>query len=429
MIYVVQPGDSLWSIARRYGMSVEQLARENVIPDSNRLVVGQVLVITTNRYVVQPGDSLYRIAQLFQTTPQQLAQTNNILLTTPLQIGQVLQLPSLPKPQIETLAFIEPSRQPLAPALDMAAREAGPVLTYLALFSYRAQRDGSLIPPPAVEDITQIAQQTATELSLVISNLEEGAFSASLGQAILQSQAVQQLLIENIIELVEAIPGSTNVLFDFEHLRSADRTAYVQFLADATEQLNEVGATVAVALAPKTSAASSSEWNIAHDYEAIGRVVDFVMLMTYEWGYSGGPPMAVSPLSEVRKVVEYALTVIPANKIMLGQNLYGYDWTLPYVAGGPYAEALSPQRAIQTALIHNTAIQFDERAQAPTFQYRAASGAMHEVWFEDARSIQQKFNLIKEFGLRGIGYWKLGLPFPQNWLLLDENFIIRKKGD
>jgi spore germination protein len=51
----------------------------------------------------------------------------------------------------------------------------------------------------------------------------------------------------------------------------------------------------------------------------------------------------------------------------------------------------------------------------------------HIVWFEDARSIQAKFNLIKKLGLRGISYWKLGLPFPQNWLLAEDNFDIVKK--
>lgn len=429
MIYVVQQGDTLWAIAHRFGLQVNQIASSNGVADPNRLAVGQALVLETNSYVVKPGDSLWRIAQLFQTTPQELAQLNNISVSSTLQVGQVIQLPQLTKTDTETLAYLEPRGESLAPALQTSTKEAAPWLTYLALFSYQAMRDGSLQPPPAIQEAAQIARETNTEMSLVVSNLAAGAFSAELGRDILQSLAVQQLLIENIIEEAETVPNTTNILFDFEHLRSADRVAYVRFLEDATEQLNELGYTVSVALAPKTEATAGTEWNIAHDYEAIGRAVDFVMLMTYEWGYSGGPPMAVSPLPQVREVVEYALTMIPANKIMLGQNLYGYDWTLPFVQGGPYAEALSPQRAVQTAILNNAEIQYDERAQAPFFRYRAQNGLIHEVWFEDARSIQMKFNLIKELSLRGIGYWKLGLPFPQNWLLLEENFNIRKKSD
>lgn len=112
---------------------------------------------------------------------------------------------------------------------------------------------------------------------------------------------------------------------------------------------------------------------------------------------------------------------------MMGQNLYGYDWTLPYVAGGEYAKALSPQAAIDLARNRNAAIQYDYKAQAPHFDYTDDAGRQHKVWFEDARSIQAKFDLIKELDLLGISYWKLGLPFPQNWLLIEDNFNVVKK--
>src|SRR5699024_6234617 len=146
-----------------------------------------------------------------------------------------------------------------------------------------------------------------------------------------------------------------------------------------------------------------------------------------EWGYSAGPPMAVSPINEVRRVLEYALTEIPANKILMGQNLYGYDWTLPFEQGKSFARAVSPQQAIRIARENNAEIQYNEGAQAPFFRYVDKEGKQHEVWFEDARSIQAKFNLAKELNLRGIAYWKIGLSFPQNWLLLDDNFTIMKR--
>lgn len=136
--------------------------------------------------------------------------------------------------------------------------------------------------------------------------------------------------------------------------------------------------------------------------------------------------MAVSPIGPVRDVLEYAITEMPPSKITMGQNLYGYDWTLPFVEG-TVAKALSPQAAIQLAADYNAEILYDQKAQAPYFKYTDSEGRLHEVWFEDARSIQAKFNLIKELNLRGISYWKLGLAFPQNWLLLADNFHITKR--
>jgi spore germination protein len=183
---------------------------------------------------------------------------------------------------------------------------------------------------------------------------------------------------------------------------------------------------MSTALAPKTSAGQKGKWYEGHDYRAHGQISDFVVIMTYEWGYSGGPAMAVSPIDQVRRVLDYAVTDIPSNKILMGQNLYGYDWTLPFVQG-TVAKAVSPQAAIQLAARHNVPIQYDTKAQAPHFRYRGEDGKQHEVWFEDARSIQAKFDLIKEMNLRGMSYWKLGLPFPQNWLLIVDNFDVVKK--
>ena len=55
-----------------------------------------------------------------------------------------------------------------------------------------------------------------------------------------------------------------------------------------------------------------------HDYAAVGAAVDAVLLMTYEWGYTYGPPMAVAPLPNVQAVLDYAVTAILPKKILLG---------------------------------------------------------------------------------------------------------------
>ena len=136
--------------------------------------------------------------------------------------------------------------------------------------------------------------------------------------------------------------------------------------------------------------------------------------------------MAVAPLPNVRQVVEYALTEIPAHKIWLGVPNYGYDWPLPYVQGKTKATSISSQQAVALARTYGADIQYDDRAQAPYFHYTARDGIVHEVWFEDARSIQAKLALIPEYGLTGAGYWNLMRSFPQNWLVLSSLYQIRQ---
>ncbi|MCH7322283.1 glycoside hydrolase family 18 protein [Solibacillus sp. MA9] len=418
----------MWGIARAYGTTVQEIVTANQIPEPDRLVVGQALVIPIwgQFYVVQAGDSLWSIGQRFGINYLTLAQMNGINPNAPLMIGTRLFIPPIPKTTAEILAYIEPRGDEVSDALVDEARATSPYLTYLALFSYEARRDGSLKVPP-IKPLPTVAAKNNAAIAMVISNLEDFQFSSELARDIFQSVAVQDVLFDNIIEEAQHIGNVSDIHFDFEKIPGDQREAYNNFLRRAVERMHAEGYTVSTALAPKTSSNQPGEWVAGHDYEAHGKIVDFVMLMTYEWGYSAGPPMAVSPLPEVEKVVQYALTVIPSKKIILGQNLYGYDWTLPFVQGGPYAEALSPQRAIELAKRYHAAILYDYTAQAPYFNYTDDEGRSHIVWFEDARSIQAKFNLVKRLYLRGVGYWKLGLPFPQNWQLIGSNFNVVKK--
>ncbi|GGA70677.1 glycoside hydrolase family 18 protein [Ornithinibacillus halotolerans] len=426
-IHVVNQGDSVFSIANTYGSTTQAIIDANELDAPNQLVVGQALVIPIvgQFYFVQPGDSLYTIANRFGMTYQELARINNIPINGTLPIGLRLYIPQRPKSDIISNAYVEPIGGTVSETLENAARKNTPYLSYLAPFSYQVNRDGTLKAPP-LNNFKEIADANNANLMMVITTLEEGAFSAELGHIIVTVQEVQNRLLDNIVNTAQQV-GFTDIHFDFEFLPPEDRDAYSTFLAKAKERLSQAGLLMSTALAPKVSAEQEGEWYEAHDYGAHGAVADFVVLMTYEWGYSGGPAMAVSPIDQVRRVVNYALTEMPASKILLGQNLYGYDWTLPYVPGGEYARAVSPQQAIALARQYNVPIQYDTTAQAPFFRYWDEEGKEHEVWFEDARSIQAKFDMIKELGLRGISYWKLGLSFPQNWLLLQDNFNIVKQ--
>lgn len=418
----------MWGIAQAYSTTVENLANANQIPDPSRLVVGQALVIPRedNYYIVQPGDTLWSIGQTLGINYTRLAEVNGLNVNSMLMVGMRLYIPEQPKTSAEILGYAEPRGNQVNELLQNQVREAGPYLTYLALFSYEIQRDGT-IRAPSFDPLPTIATETNASIAMVITNLENSQFSSELARDVFQSVAVQNLLLDNIIAEAKRLGNISDIHFDMEKIPGDQRVAYQGFLRRAVERMHAEGYTVSAALAPKNRADQPGEWYEAHDYRAIGEIVDFVMLMTYEWGYSGGPPMAVSPLPQVERVVQYALTEIPANKILLGQNLYGYDWTLPFVQGGEYAKALSPQRAIEVAGRYNTVIQYDYTAQAPFFHYVDEQGRSHVVWFEDARSIQAKFNLVKRLNLRGVGYWKLGLPFPQNWLLIGANFNVVKK--
>lgn len=135
--------------------------------------------------------------------------------------------------------------------------------------------------------------------------------------------------------------------------------------------------------------------------------------------------MAVSPLPQVREVLDYAVTEIPPEKIFLGLSNYGYDWPLPFVEGETKAQSISNQRAIELAVQHGVSIQYDETAKAPFFHYTDSGGTIHEVWFDDARSLSARLGLIQEYGFQGAGIWNVSRPFSQLYLVMASLYVIR----
>ena len=421
-IHVVRPGESVESIAIRYGVDPARLAADNSVPPNGALAIGQTLVIRFPRQIhaVQAGETLASIADRYGTTVRNLWRKNWSLgggnLISP---GHSLVISCFDEPLGNAVSngYAYPY---IAPNL---LAEQLPYQTFLSPFTYGISASGSLIP---LEDdaLLSAARQRGTRPVMHLSTLtESGQFDTQRGSLVLTDPAVQNRLIQDVIQTVLR-RGYAGVDVDFEYLPGTLATAYAAFLSRLRRLLHAQGLFLWTALAPKTNAAQRGLLYEGHDYAAVGAASDGVLLMTYEWGYTYGPPMAVAPLPNVRAVLNYAVTAIPAEKILLGVPNYGYDWPLPFVQGVTRAQSISNQRAIELALEHNIAIQYDTTAQSPFFHYTDAAGTVHEVWFEDARSISAKLRLIAEYGFYGAGFWNLMRPFSQTWLVLDSLYTL-----
>ena len=281
--------------------------------------------------------------------------------------------------------------------------------------------------PPGVGSVNHCrAKCLRYENCLMISSItEEGTFSGSKASVLFNDVNLQNKVIDNIIDIMVE-KGYVGLDVDFEYIEPKDGEAYLRFLENVISQLHPMGFFVNTDLAPKTSGRQAGLLYEAHNYPEIGAISDTVLLMTYEWGYTYGPPMAVAPLNKVAEVLDYAVTEIPPKKILMRIPNYGYDWQLPFERGVTRATTIGNQQAIEIAARYGAEIQFDETAQSPYFEYFTRNGVKHVVWFEDIRSIQQKLDLADEFRLRGVGYWNIMRPFAQNWALISALYDVQK---
>jgi len=422
IIHVVRAGDSLYSISRRYGVPVERIASDNELNVSESLVIGQTIVVMegTRRHTVRAGESLYSIARQYGTTVAGIQAANQIANPAMIRPGMVLTIPS----GTDKLGTIDVNGYAF-PNISMdVLRKTLPYLTYLSIFSYEVKPDGSFRP---INDEPLIAAARAANVAplMVITNLREGGgFDSDLAKTILTNEQVQDTLINNVIENLRA-KNYTGLDIDFEYVYPENREDYNNFLRKASSRLRPLGYSITTALAPKIAADQPGLLYEAHDYPVHGALVDHVILMTYEWGYTFGPPMAVAPINEVRKVINYAISAIPRRKILMGIPNYGYDWVLPYVEGSR-ATTISNVGAVDLARREGAAIQYDQTAQAPFFNYYDDNGRQHVVWFDDARSMEARLRLVNQYNLGGVSYWTIGRFFPQNWLVLSSLYDVRK---
>lgn len=422
LIHTIRSGDNLFQLSQRYGVPVERIIKDNGITNTNYLVVGQALVIGNNQCIhsVMPGQTMESIARQYGVKTEELVSLNSQLSADAVLLpGEFITVPSC-----EKLGCIMVNGYAYPSAKMDILRTSLPYLTFLSIFSYQVKADGSLLEIDEIP-LIQTAQEYAAESKMVITNIEEGgSFSSDLAHQILNDTAVQENLLDNCVRIMEE-KGYLGLDVDFEYLYPQDREAYNAFLRRARKRMNDGGFLLSTAIAPKYTADQEGTLYEAHDYPAHGRYANQVILMTYDWGYVNGPPMAVAPINEVRRVLEYAVTEIPPKKILMGIPNYGYDWTLPYQPGTS-AKVINHVEAVNLAARVGATIQYDETAQAPYFYYYDKSKQQHVVWFEDARSIYAKLMLVNEFGLGGVSYWTVNYAFPQNWVVLSSMYDVVK---
>lgn len=375
-------------------------------------------------YVVKAGDTVESIAESHGIAVSSVIYNNQLVYPYPLAVGQALLLslgetsnPSYP-------AWVNGYAYPFIQQ-DVLS-ETLPYLSSLSVFSYGFTTDGELVAPMQDDSfMINAALMEGVRPVLTLTPLgPDGNFNNYLITSVVNNQEAKDNLLANLLETVQA-KNFQGVDIDFEYIRPEDRIPFADFVADVRNLLSQYGYHVSVALAPKISDTQSGLLYEGKDYALLGEAADSVLLMTYEWGYTYGPPMAVAPVNKVRQVVEYAITRINPSKIDLGIPNYGYDWTLPFVQGTSRATTVSNQGAVQIAIEAGVPIWFDEVAMSPFFQYEK-DGQLHEVWFEDVRSYREKFSLLPVYGLRGMGYWQIMRFFRPNWLLLEDTFRIQK---
>jgi spore germination protein len=419
-IHVVTAGDNLWRIGQTYGVTIGAIMTVNGLLPENVIVPGLALYIPTDGvnyryYSITAGDTLYSIARRYNTNVTAILAANPGINPNFLAIGQRITIPSPTKMNMETLGFAVPYS---APALLPKIRNLANQLTYIAVVSYSLTSEGWAY---VLLDDTQIiaeSKRVGIKPLLMIRNIQNEQFNPELIGQVLANPTYRSNLIRSLMNFVRQ-KGYEGVSVDFEFVPPPRRNDFTIFLRELKRALGNL--ILHVNVHAKTEDAPTNRIIGAYDYRAIGEAADIVAIMTIDYGYPTGPPDPISPLWWMDQVIQYAIRLIPSNKIQVSIPLYAYDWRTT----DNRTTSLSVLGAQNFALQNKLSIQFDPIAAVPWYEYWIRA-EQHIVWFGDIRSVTEKYKLIDYYKLRGCTYWHIGLDFPQNWAFINDSIRITK---
>lgn len=502
MWYTVIAGDSLYRIAQRFGTTVEILQQANKL-QSTSLNVGQVLYIPpvpgrVFQYTVQPGDSLYTLARLFSTTIPALAELNGIqnniiyagqrilipfytevivnVSMANVRSGSGTNYPSIAVMQqgarlpvtgyrngwyqvglfngaigwisenIVTLAAHDSSR-PIQPIIGFYTLAEGPGLpgsyasfvenvsqiSSVGLFFYQISRNNPTqidkffqFTDQDIQVLVAIAHRNNIKVLPVVHNLlyRPGGttLAKDLVRQLVSSPQNRRAFAQNLVQLIERY-NFDGVNIDIEDAYTEDSANLAQLYVDIAEAFRPRGYFLSASVPSRISDEPFNPFSDPFDYSVIGSAVDeFIVMLYNEYGWPGSPPGPPVSIPWMRRVLDYTKTKMPWYKIAAAVSVFGFDFNLT-TNRSSYA---SFDRAIQLANQYGATIQFDMRQQTPWFAYTDAQGQQHQVWFENTDSIRAKVRTAWNMGINGVALWRLGMEDPGIWDMLANETVVKK---
>jgi spore germination protein len=427
-IHVVQPGETLAYISDLYNIPVERLILENGINNPDNLVIGQTIVIVQPEvvYTVQAGDTLGSIAQQQGVSLMELLRNNPYLSDRQfIYPGETLVI----RYQTNKIRTIATSGY-IFPYIDRSILvKTLPFLTYLTIFNYRVTLEGSIIASEDDTELIRLAKLYGVAPMMFVSTFtEQGVSSSEVVYSILSNPEVQDRLIDNTLAILES-KGYYGVNMYAEYINYENIDYIADYLKRAADIFRARGYRIALTVTPEIKIEGQTITIERLDYSKLAVSVDAIAFSSYEWGRSYSLFSSVTPVNATREILNYAVSIIPPEKIFLGLITAGYDWQLPYVPGVSGANAVTYDSAIQIASEYGIPIQFNEAAQAPYFYYVNGEQDLHVVWFKDARSFNAIAGLVSEYGLQGLSIWTVMNFNAQLWFVINTQYDIEKVSD
>jgi spore germination protein YaaH len=277
-------------------------------------------------------------------------------------------------------------------------------------FWYQIKSDGSIVKSSGAENdaIEDFARQNLIKIIPVISNDND----PDPVEQVFVDDALTAQHVDNIVSLVKE-NNFDGIEIDYESLEEQDRADFSAFMTTLSEELHAEGKLLTTAVHAKTSDEGTWGGPASQDWAVFNSVCDRIKIMTYDFHWSTSEAGNIAPLSWMREVLDYGVSVIDEEKIDLGIHFYGYDWE------GEQAETVLYSDVQDMLANYNQPTVKLSSEKEKYFTY-TKDNAQHTVYFSDEDVVAARVKLVDEYSLAGIGIWRIGQEDPDNWVVIEE---------
>jgi spore germination protein YaaH len=272
-------------------------------------------------------------------------------------------------------------------------------LKYISPVWYKIDNSGELREMKVTKknEVTKIASESGILLIPTIGNDFDGNRISKL----LSSAELNQLLIKNMI-LIAKENKFWGWDLDWEEIKESDRNSFSEFVRILSTALHQENLKLIVTVHAQTGKIDDWIGSKGQDWNSLSKNADALRIMAYDFHHSVSSPGPVTPINKLKEVLDYAISVIPLEKLVVGLPNYGYDWK------GNRGEPIQYEKAIALLLNNNGSWLRDKDSFALRGVYTDSFGSKHELWFEDKESIIKKILIAKEYGIYQYCFWSLG---------------------
>ncbi|MDF2513416.1 MAG: hypothetical protein K0S04_3282 [Herbinix sp.] len=425
-IYVVQPGDTITSIANKFGVPVYQLIQDNGLENTINLANGQAIVITypAKTHIVQEGDTLQSITEMYGITLLQLLRNNSFLSDRKyIYPGETLIISYDTHGKLVTNGYAYPfiNHNTLIKVL--------PYLTYLSIFNYRIVEAGAVISYNNDAPLIEAAIAYGTIPLLMVSAMSpQGEADVEMVYELLLNEEYQNRLISNMLNILRTTRyQGVNIMIST--MNEINQELYFSFLSKVSNLLTQENYLIFYTINPNLRYENEEIKFERIDYLRISPNINGFTFFQYAWGKKTGPPAPVNSIALINAFLEHIVTLIPPELVSVGEPLIGYDWELPYIPSRSTVNSVTINTAIKIAYDADAKIEFDSISQTPYFNYQFSFSATpidHIVWFIDPRSIDALNKLIDKYQLQGSGIWNIMIFYQPLWSILNSQYELVK---